>query len=470
MSGHPISPIASAAAPPLIHLAPERRVKMLALIGLIFFTTCGGAFGLEPIIGAVGPGLGVVLILVTPLIWSLPMALMVAELAALMPEEGGYYIWVRETLGPFWGVQEAWWSIASTVVLLASFPVLFVTYLTYFIPQLSAAADAPNSLLGPFLRWLAAVLVIAGGTALNLRSARDVGSAAKLGLLGVLGTFVLLILVWWKHTSTPGAAIGIVAADLASHRKGAWLLGLSYIVYNYSSWDAVPVYAGEVDQPQRSYPRAIAIGLVIVVLSYLLPVLAGVSVTTDPAIWSADAGWPVIARMIGGPWLAGLIAVAGMISMGSLFNSVLLYVSRLPFVMACDGWLPEALTNVSSETAVPKLAVVCLSVIAAAFSALSFGGLALIQCLLYTAALALEFVALIILRVRRPEAPRRFRIPGGWLGMAYVCITPMAFAAVVAAFTLRDWRLYPGQLLVVGGVVASGIALYFLRRGTASAR
>jgi amino acid transporter len=69
---------------------------MFALACLIFFTTCGGAFGLEPLIGAVGPGLAVVLIILTPVLWSLPTALMVAELATLMPEEGGYYVWVRE--------------------------------------------------------------------------------------------------------------------------------------------------------------------------------------------------------------------------------------------------------------------------------------------------------------------------------------------------------------------------------------
>jgi len=52
--------------------------------------------------------------------------------------------------------------------------------------------------------------------------------------------------------------------------------------------------------------------------------------------------------------------------------------------------------------------------------------------------------------------------------MAYVCLTPLAFAGVVVAVTLRDWRSYPGQLLVVGSVAATGIALYFLRREIAA--
>ena len=456
------------ASHPLVHLPAERRLKMAGLIGLIFFTTCGGAFALEPLIGAVGPGLAVVLILATPLLWSLPMALMVAELAAMMPEEGGYYIWVREALGPFWGVQEAWWSIANTVVLIASFPVLFVTYLTYFVPALSVSADGTHALPGPFLRWLVGVGVIAGGMLLNLRSAREVGRWSKACTFAVIGAFFLLTLVWWKHSAAHGAVLGILATDLASPRRGAIALGFTLAIYNFSGWDGVPTYAAEVDEPQRTYPRAIGIGLVIVVLSYLVPVLAGVSVTTDPAIWSSDAGWPVIARMIGGPWLGAVISAAGMISMASLFYALLLSVSRLPFAMACDGWLPKVFTKVSPD-AVPTASVICMSVVAAAFSALSFNGLVLINCLVYGGSLGLEFLALAVFRVRRPNAPRSFRVPGGWVGVAYVCIVPMAFVGVVAAETLRDWRAYPVQLVVIAGIAVSGVALYYARRRHATA-
>jgi len=80
----------------------------------------------------------------------------------------------------------------------------------------------------------------------------------------------------------------------------------------------------------------------------------------------------------------------------------------------------------------------------------------------------LEFLALIILRIKRPGAPRAFRVPGGWLGMAYVCITPFAFAIVLVYATLRDWRSFPGQMLVVAATVVAGFALYFARRNAFS--
>jgi amino acid transporter len=452
-----------------IHLPKSRRLTLLSLTCVIFFITCGGPFGLEGLIGSVGPGWAVVLIVLTPLIWSLPMALMVAELSTLMPEEGGYYIWVREALGAFWGVQEAWWTIAYSTVLLASFSVLFVSYLAYFIPALSPAANAAHPGIAALLKWLVAVLVMGTVTVVNLRGARDVGRSAKISALYVLGAFAAMVFVWLKQGPAPGTVVGIVSRDLGLKHTGALLLGLSIIAFNYSGWDNASTFAGEVDQPQRNYPRALGGALIVIVLCYLLPVFAGVSLTSSPDVWNADAGWPTIAQMIGGPWLGALIAAAGLVSIWGLCTAQVLYLSRLPYVMARDGWLPKAFAQVSSEKAVPKTAILWCSVIGALFAALSFGSLAVIVCLLNTAGLTLEFLALIVLRVKRPDAPRSFRVPGGWLGLSYVCVSPFAAAVLVLIATLRDWRSYPGQILVVAGVVIAGIVLYFFRRNGAMA-
>jgi amino acid transporter len=120
--------------------------------------------------------------------------------------------------------------------------------------------------------------------------------------------------------------------------------------------------------------------------------------------------------------------------------------------------------KVSPDTAVPKVAILFFCAITALFAALSFASLAVILCLLNTAALTLEFLALIVLRVRCPEARRGFRVPGGWWGMGYVCLTPFVVAMIVLIATLREWKSYPGQLFVVGAVVLSGVTLYIIRR------
>ena len=448
----------------MLQLPRERRLNLLALTSIIFFTTCGGAFGLEPLIGAVGPVRALVLILVTPLVWSLPAALMAAELTTLMPEEGGYYVWVREAFGPFCAVQQSWWMMTIAIAWLAMSPVLFVTYLSYFVPALETTANAPHVTFVSFSRWGLEVLFIAAGVAVNLRGARDVGSSAKVGAYFVLGSFALFVLVWLKLGSLPASFPEFIRRDLASNHAGTLLLGLSYIIYNTSGWENASTYAAEVNEPQRNYPRGLAVALLVLILCYLLPVLAGMCITSEPAIWSSDAGWPAIAQLIGGRWLGGLLAAAGLVSATGLFNAQLLYVSRLPFVLARDGWLPRSFAKSSSVTAVPGTSLLTLAAITAVFAALSFGSLAIIQCVLYAGAMTWEFLAFLIMRIRRPHAHRAFCVSGSWLGMAYVCVTPFAFAMLVVYASLRDWRSFPGQIFVVAPVIASGVGLYFMRR------
>ena len=454
MTSSPLQPSGASSAAP--ELRPKQQINLLALACIIFSTTCGGAYGLEALIGAVGPGWAIVFILVTPLAWSLPTALMVAELTSLMPEEGGYYVWVRKAFGPAWAEQQACWTITTSIVWLAIYPVLFVSYLTYFLPTLAGPEHA-------FTRWLITLAMIASSMAVNLRGSSKVGTASQIGTFIVLGVFALMLAVWLirVHTLTPSFAA--MRGDFGGGHKVALLLGISYIVFNYSAWDSVSTYAGEVANPRRNYPLAITAALTIAVLSYLIPVVAGYSVTTDPAVWSSDAGWPVIARMIGGRWLGIVVGAAGMVSTWGLFNSQLLYASRLPFVLARDGWLPKFLAGVSNDAVAPKAAIFTLCGLCALFTAFTFSGLALIQCLLYSAALTLEFLSLLMMRLRYPDAPRMFRIPGSWVGLGYVLIMPFAFAVLVVVSAFGDWHAVPAQLAVVAGVAVAGVLLYFFR-------
>ena len=360
--------------------------------------------------------------------------------------------------------------LTYAIIVLAIFPVLFVTYLTFFFPALAASADGVHPVLGALLRWLVAILVIASSMVVNLKGAREAGRLAKLGAVFVLGAFAIMILVWLRRGDGPGGVAGVVAHGFGNEHHGALLLVLSIVVFNFSGWDCASTYAAEVDEPQRNYPKAIALALGITVLSYLLPVIAGVSVTTDPAIWSDAAGWPVIAQLIGGHWLGNLLAAAGLASMWGLFNAQLLYASRLPYVMAYDRWLPKALAKASPGIGAPTLAIISLCVIAGIFAALSFGELAVIQCVVYAGVPILECIALVILRLRRPDAPRLFRVPGGWWGLGYVCLAPLGFAMLVLFSALREWRGFRGQLFVVALIVVSGVCLYWVRRRIALPR
>src|ERR1700724_1967777 len=99
-----------------------RRMRLLPLIAATYFIVSGGPYGIEDIIGGAGYRWAFVLLLFLPVFWSLPTALMIGELASALPAEGGFYVWVRRALGPFWGFMEAWLSLAASIFDMAIYP------------------------------------------------------------------------------------------------------------------------------------------------------------------------------------------------------------------------------------------------------------------------------------------------------------------------------------------------------------
>src|SRR5437016_8129323 len=103
----------------------------------MFFTVSGGPFGLEGLVGSVGPGVGLLLLVATPLIYSIPETLLIGELASMLPVEGGYYQWVKRAFGRFWGLWNGWLSCTYSLLDMAIYPVLSIQYLCFFSPWLS---------------------------------------------------------------------------------------------------------------------------------------------------------------------------------------------------------------------------------------------------------------------------------------------------------------------------------------------
>ena len=114
------------------------KITLLPLIAATYFIVSGGPFGLEDTVAKAGYGGAILILLLTPVLWSLPTALMVSELSSALPEDGGYYVWVKRGMGRFWGFQEAWLSLVGSVFDMALYPTLFVSYLSHFLPAMTA--------------------------------------------------------------------------------------------------------------------------------------------------------------------------------------------------------------------------------------------------------------------------------------------------------------------------------------------
>ncbi len=425
----------------------KKKLGFWQQVALIFFTVSGGAYGLEALVGAVGATWSVILVIALPLLWAVPVALMVAELSTAIPEEGGYYIWVKRGLGKFWGFQEGWWTLCYSAVDLALYPVLFVTYLGFFFPTLGAETFQMS-----LLRWGICVVFIIGALLMNLRGTQAVGTNALANLMLVSFPFLLLTICGFFYGDWSLLKNAFSGDHLTHTTPAAIATGLAVVLWNYCGWDNVSTYASEVENPQKNYPRALSVSLLIIVLSYLLPLLAGFKATTTPTDWSEGAGWPAIAEKLAGSWLGILGGIAALLSAWALFNSQLLYISRLPTAMAKDGWLPKAIAKTSPQGS-PITALLIMSGLAAVFSSLSLGKLMVVDILFYTLGLSLEFCALVALRKKEPHLNRPFRIPLETLGLTILSIIPVSLAVIVAVFSTMG----EGGSFVQVGIVAAGV-------------
>jgi len=399
----------------------NRRLSLPLLIATIFFAVSGGPYGLEPVISS-GIGLGLILIVVTPIFWAVPAAMMTAELTAAIPKEGGYYEWVKQAMGPFAGFLCATWSWMYSWVDAAIYPVLFAEYVESLFKL--TGVEPPGG-MNIWLKWGIGLAAILPFTYLNLKGAVPVGKSARLMAMGVLLPFAILIAIGlpkWLHN--PALFVTPLVPSGTSVGQG-FSAGLFVVMWNYLGWDNVSTIAEEVDNPKSLFPRALAWSMPIITLAYLLPAMIGAVYLRDPAVWE-EGVWTEIGRRAAGPWLGYLFVFGGILSSLGMFSAMLLTASRLPFVMARDRYLPAAFARLHPKFNTPYVAILASAAVYSILSFSTFKDLAIVDVVLYSAALALEFAALIVFRIREPHRPRPYRIPGGYVGLALVSILPMA--------------------------------------------
>src|SRR5262252_1027013 len=169
----------------------RRGLGLFPLAAVVFFNVSGGPYGVEDAVPTLGPGVTLALLVLTPIFWSLPVMLAMAELASAMPDEGGYVTWTRRAFGPFWGFQVGWWSWIDSFVDVAVYPALAVEYARYWWPGMTRQSHV--------LFVLAFVLVL---TALNVVGVRPVGRAAVALAVLALAPVVMLVAVGLTTIST----------------------------------------------------------------------------------------------------------------------------------------------------------------------------------------------------------------------------------------------------------------------------
>ncbi len=422
------------------------RLTLWPLVAATFFMVSGGTYGTEEIVHGAGYGRAILILLLTPLLWSLPTAFMIGELSSALPFEGGYYAWVRRAMGNFWGFQEAWLSLVASIFDMAIYPTLFVAYLTRMFPWFSVGNRG----------WWVALAVVIACAALNIAGVKVVSLTSLWLFFALSAPFVaIVVLAPFKL----GALANAVTKPTTSTVD--ILGGLLICMWNYMGWDNASTIATEVERPQRTYPRAMLAAVVIVALSYVLPFAAMWMTGLAPTAWETGS-WADIAELLGGSLLRIGVVLGGIISAFGMFNALVMSYSRLPLAMAQDGMLPAIFGKLQRRSRAPWVAIVALAIGWAMCLGLGFARLVTLDILLYGASLVLEFVALVVLRFREPELARPFRVPGGWFGAIAIGIPPallLGFSIVRSEHesVLGMSSFAFGMILIAAGVVAYAI-------------
>lgn len=418
-----------------------RKASLFYLVFVMFSYTTGGPFGLEDMITTSGPGMTLIYLLVLPFFWCIPVSLVSAELTTAMPVEGGFYRWTRAAFGDFWGFLAGWWNWSASFLLGGVYAVLFTDYIVYYLPRMTW-----------WEHYLISLALIVALTWVNVRGIQAVGQVATALELFILVPVAIMVAIGFTHWRYDPFSPWVVPHQPTFRVFG---VGLALGLWLYSGYEQLSTVAEEVENPQRTYPRALAMVVPISMAAYFLPALAGLASAGHWQQWHAGF-FSDAARIIGGPWLGTWMTLAAMLASVALLNSTILTTTRMPFAMAEDQYLPQALTRRHPRYGTPWLAIVVSAAIYALLAWQSLAQLISVYIWLRSATTVLTVLSGWKLRKVRPDMKRTFMVPGGNAGLLYVVAAPVLMAMVAL--------LGSDRFGMIGGAIAMilGPAVYAL--------
>ncbi|KAM0995421.1 hypothetical protein ACFX13_005596 [Malus domestica] len=421
----------------------RKKLTLIPLIFLIYFEVAGGPYGEEPAVKAAGPLFAILGFLIFPFIWSVPEALITAELSTAFPGNGGFVIWADRAFGPFWGSLMGTWKFLSGVINIAAFPVLCIDYMDKIIPAFESG----------WPRYLAISVSTLILSFVNYTGLTIVGYAAVLLAIASLSPFILMCLI----------AIPKIHPHrwLSLGQKGVkkdWNLFFNTLFWNLNFWDNVSTLAGEVDNPQKTFPVALFVAVIFTCLAYLFPLFAVIgSVNVDQTRWGSGFHAEA-AEMIAGKWLKYWIEVGAVLSGIGLFEAQLSSCGYQLLGMADIGFLPKFFALRSKRFNTPWVGIVLSTVITLGVSFMNFTDIVSSANFLYSLGMLLEFSAFLWLRRKSPTLKRPFRVPMRMPGLVIMCLIPSGFLVFIMAIATKTVYLISGLMTV------AGIGWYFLMK------
>jgi len=409
-----------------------RSIGRWALTGLVINCIIGsGIFGvpgeLNRLLGRASPmamivGALAVVFIVAP----------TAEVASQFSEAGGAYLYARTAFGPFAGLQVGWFQLLAIIGATAANANLFVVYLAGFFPR--AGHGLPRIV---FLSALVCVPAV-----VNYFGARSGAGLSSLLVVAKLLPLVLLIFVGVARFGGRFAAIHI--SQITAPGIKPWLLVLVLMIFSYTGFEYAIIPSGEMKNPRRAIPFALATSIFLVMVVYTL--LQFVTVATIGLSTSARPVAEIASVLLGHPG-AILMGIAVLVSTGGFVSSVMLHGPRLAYSMAAQGEFPRLLGRLHPRFRTPDVAI---AVYAALVWLLAVTGGFLWAVVVSTAASAIVYAAicgaLIQLRRRSPQADA-LRVP---LGRAIAIVGILVSLALLTQLDRKGTIIMCATLVVAG--------------------
>ena len=383
---------------------------------------------------------GIALVWALSGVLTLVGALIVAELSSAFPRTGGVYVFLRDTFGRPVGFLWGWamfWSMHTGII--AAIAVVFARYVGYFTP------------IGQTGIRLVAVTAILALSAFNCVGIRHGSRLQTLVTAAKLAAIVLLIV--GGLTITP--AVAAPASSPAAFGLSAILLGLVAGLFAFGGWHMVSYTAGETVNPERTIPRALVLGTLIVTVCYMalnaiyLRVLSIAGVISSTRI-AADA-----AQALVGPGGATLVAGLVLISTFGAVNGIILAGPRVYFSMATDGLFVKWAATLHPRFGTPARAIV-LQGLWACVLVMTDTYRGLFTRVVYTEWIFFGLLAVgVMLLRRRPGYAPPFRMP-------WASVLSVAFAISCLAIVVNQALTDPLNSLIGLLAVAAGVPVYYL--------
>jgi len=430
----------------------QHDLSVPTVVFMIFCLCAAGAYGIEEMIPASGPGLTLVMLMVLPFVWALPFGLVASELGSARPQEGGYYKWVQEALGEFWGFQAGWWRTIS----------IYIDNTLYVI--LAGGYIASQWDLG----WAGEFAVKAGiiiFTYINLRGAKDVGIISSiLSILVIVALAIVAIAGFmnWDHNpfvpfTSDGEILGVSGFSL-----GEWIWfvgsGLAIGMWMYSGYESMSTMAGELKNPQV-IPKATLITVPLIMAVYILPTMAGLASIGEWELWGTEADSVGYADVVTTVWGAGFgvfFVVIAVLAQCSIYNTYIASGSRGFFALADDRLAPPILVKVDKKHGVPYVSVLSVAIVNLILCNFAFTTVVIVDVFLLVSSYVLVYISAMVLRKRLPKEDYKFKIPGGYPFLVVLCVVPIIIAVV--SFFVN------GTDFFIGGMIGifSGPVLYVI--------